>query len=147
MDRYYGSILVNAGKYRTPNSEAGEVTGKNYPTALWAPVSKPFPYSILYYTDESDDHGKLIRSELAKFEQNYDVENYSLTNYLDKIVAPIELHQGTNDDAVPTSWSDTLAKRLANVEYLKHPGADHNLNPAWNQSVSQSLHFYQKFLQ
>lgn len=123
-----------------------EITGKDYPTVLWAPVSKPFPYSILYYTDSSDDKGKLIRSELSKFEELYDVEKYSLTNYLDKIAADIQLHQGTNDDAVPVSWSDALAVKLKslekNVNYIKHNGADHNMRPSWDSAAKQSLEFF-----
>ncbi|MBU0570145.1 hypothetical protein KKB40_05220, partial [Patescibacteria group bacterium] len=44
-----------------------EITGNNIPTTLWAPVTENFPYSILYYTNEAGDRGKLIRSELSKF--------------------------------------------------------------------------------
>ena len=123
-----------------------EITGGDYPTTLWAPVSKPFPYSILYYTDESDDKGKLLRSELAKFEKLYDVDKYSLTNYLDRINSPIQLHQGTNDDAVPVDWSDSLYKRLKNlgkdIDYITHPGSDHNMYPDWNSSAKQTLDFF-----
>lgn len=123
-----------------------EITGKDIPTVLWAPVSKPFPYSVLYYTDESKDRGKFIRTQLSKFEALYDVEKYSLTNYYDKISAPIQLHQGTSDDAVPANWSDTLNDELKsldkNVVYIKHIGADHNMNPAWNEAVGQNIRFY-----
>lgn len=123
-----------------------EVTGKNYPTVLWAPVSKPFPYSVLYYTDESEDRGKLIRRELANFENLYDVEKYSIDNYLDRIRAPIELHQGTADDAVPIDWSNTLVKALENkevdIKYYTYPKADHNLQPAWNTVVQRNLEFF-----
>ncbi len=121
-----------------------------YPTVLWAPVSKPFPYSILYYTDESEDNGKLIRSELSKFEKIYDVEKYSLTNYLDKIKAPIELHQGTDDDAVPVSWSDALVAKMKSldkdIKYIKHIGADHNMQPDWDNAARQSFEFYNEHL-
>jgi len=127
-----------------------EITQKDYPTVLWAPVSKPFPYSILYYTDESDDRGKLIRRELAKFEEDYDVEKYSLVNYLDRIKAPIQLHQGTNDDAVPISWSNALSKSLLGldfkIDYLTYPGADHDLNPSWDKAIAKSLTFFIKHL-
>lgn len=127
-----------------------EESGVNYPTVVWAPVTKPFPYSILYYTDDSNDHGKLIRSELSKFENDYDVEKYSLTNYLDKIKAPIQLHQGTSDDAVPVSWSDSIVKNLKKIdieiEYIKHPGSDHNMQPDWNMAINQGLIFYEKHL-
>lgn len=125
-----------------------EITEGDYPTVLWAPVSKPFPYSILYYTDESDDRGKLIRHELAGFEENYDVELYSLTNYLDRIKAPLEIHQGTADDAVPVDWTDSLVKNLKEVKlepkYYKYGGADHNLQPAWNTVVNRNISFFRE---
>lgn len=123
-----------------------EITGKNYPTVLWAPVSKPFPYSILYYTDASEDRGKLIRHELAAFEETYDVELYSLTNYLDKIKTPLQIHQGTADDAVPVDWTNKLVKELSDLnldlDYFTYKGADHNLNPSWNLVIARNLEFF-----
>lgn len=125
-----------------------EATMYNIPTVIWAPVSKPFPYSILYYTDESEDKGKLIRSELAKFEQLYDVEKYSLTNYLQNIKTSIQIHQGTNDDAVPLEWSNQLSNNLKaydiDFEYFTYPGADHNLRPTWDTAISRTLIFFNK---
>ena len=55
---------------------------------LWAPVSKPFPYNILFYTDEASDSGKWLRGEVANFEKDYDVFNYSIDRYLDQISVP-----------------------------------------------------------
>lgn len=126
-----------------------EITGRNYPTVLWAPVSKPFPYSILYYTDEFDDRGKALRKVLANFEKDYDVELYSLTNYLDLINAPLQIHQGGKDDAVPQKWSDKLAEDLKklgkDVTYFTYPGADHNLLPySWSEAVLRSIEFYRE---
>ncbi len=128
-----------------------EILGRPLPATLWAPVSKPFPYSILYYTDDVPDHGKLLRREIANFETNYDVEQYSLTNYLDRIRGPITLHQGTADAAVPLAWSDTLAKTLeassSAVSYFTYPGADHNMMPgAWNTVMSRDITFFGKYL-
>lgn len=128
-----------------------EITQKSFPTTLWAPVSKPFPYSVLYYTDESDDKGKLIREELAKFEDDYDTDLYSIDNYYDRIKAPIQLHQGSNDDAVPIDWSNDLAKTLSDlnidVEYYTYQGADHNLSPSWNTVVAKDVAFFKKYSQ
>ena len=127
-----------------------EITGRESPTVLWAPVSKPFPYSILYYTDESQDRGKLIRRELAEFEQTYDPDLYAIDLAYDRIKAPIQLHQGTFDDAVPRDWSDELVKKLKSLElevnYSVYPGADHNLNPSWDTVVARSLAFFSKNL-
>ena len=124
-----------------------EITGTNYPTTLWAPVSKPFPYSVLYYTDESEDRGKLIRRELAKFEEQYDVELYSLTNYFDRINASLQIHQGMADDAVPVAWSDKLADILLDlnldVDYHKYPETDHDMRPSWDTAVAHDLRFFE----
>ena len=123
-----------------------EILGKPVPATLWAPVSKPFPYSILYYTDEADDHGKLLRKELAKFEENYNVDIYSLTNYFNRITGPVLLHQGTADASVPRAWSDELAKNIADVQYFLYLGTDHNMMPDWNTVVSRDVEFFKKEL-
>jgi dienelactone hydrolase len=122
-----------------------EITGENYPTVLWAPVTESFPYSVLFYANESDDGGKFIRKELAKFEKEYDVDKYSLTKYLDRINAPIEYHWGTADDAIPSEWRDRFLKNMKtldkDVTNYNHSGADHNMNPLWSDVMLESLNF------
>lgn len=129
-----------------------EVTGGKFPTVLWAPVSKPFPYSILYYTDDIADHGKGLRRVVANFEKDYDSEKYSLTNFFDWINAPIELHQGTGDEAVPVRWSNELYKNLKelkkDIAYHTYPGDDHNFaKGSWGTIVSRNIAFYKKYFQ
>lgn len=124
------------------------VTEANYPLTLWAPASKPFPYVVLYFTDESEDGGKFIRKELAKLENIYDVDTYSYTNYLKHIQSPIQIHQGTADTAVPVSWSSELVGRLRKAEkdvtYFTYPGADHNLRPNWDEVVEKDVVFFKE---
>lgn len=114
---------------------------------LWAPVSKPFPYNILFYTDEADDQGKWLRSEIAKFEAEYDVYKYSIDKYLDWIEMPLVIHQGTVDDAVPVTWSRELEERLKeqgkSYTYYEYPGVDHNMRPQWNMVVSRDLGWFE----
>lgn len=126
-----------------------EITGKNYPTVLWAPVSKPFPYSIFFFMDEFDDRGKALRKVVANFENDYDIELYSPSNFYSWINAPIQLHQGTADEAVPLKWSDQLAETLnklkKDIVYFTYPNADHNLLPdGWSEAVTRSMEFYRK---
>jgi dienelactone hydrolase len=125
-----------------------EVTEGNYPTVLWAPVTESFPYSVLYYTNESDDGGKFIRQELAKFESNYDTDKFSFTNYLDRIKAPIEYHLGTNDDAISSEWRDRFLNKMKklnkDVTNYNHSGADHDMNPLWSDVISKSFEFFEK---
>lgn len=118
-----------------------EASGKEYPAVLWAPVSAPFPYSILYFIDETGDRGKLLRKELAKFEKDYDVEQFSLVNYLDRIKAPVLLQQGTVDESVPYKWNRGLAKKIK-AEYVEYPGSDHNLVPNWSEVVRKDVEFF-----
>lgn len=111
---------------------------------LWAPVSRPFPYSILYYTYDWDDGGEELRRVLAEWEKDYKASDYSIDKYLDWIRIPIILHQGTADEAVPVSWSDDLVSELKRLEkevvYYRYPGADHNmrLQPTATQSGGQA---------
>lgn len=126
-----------------------EISGKDYPTVLWAPVSKPFPYSILYYTDDITDHGKALRKAVSNFEKDYDAEKYSLTNYFDWIKAPIQVHQGGSDEEVPQRWSDTLVatlkKKKKDVEYFTYPGEDHNFDQGnWSLVIQRTMAFYKK---
>jgi dipeptidyl aminopeptidase/acylaminoacyl peptidase len=123
-----------------------EILGTPIPATLWAPVSKPFPYSILYYTDDADDHGKLLRKRLADFEKEHDTELYSLTNYVDRITGPVQLHQGDSDESVPEKWSEELVKRIPGINYFTYPGVDHNMVPDWNTVVMRDVTFFDKYL-
>lgn len=113
---------------------------------LWAPVSKPFPYNILFYTDEADDQGKWLRGEIAKFEADYDVYKYSIDRHLDWIEIPLIIHQGTVDDAVPVEWSRELETRLKeqgkSYTYYEYSGADHNMKPDWNTVVGRDVEWF-----
>ena len=125
------------------------VSGAIYPTVLWAPVSKSFPYSILAYTDETDDQGKYLRKALADFEKDYDTENFSPPKYFNWIKAPILINQGMTDEEVPHWWSDELVKNLKSygveVKYFKYSNADHNFLPSgWNQAATNTINFYRE---
>ena len=113
---------------------------------LWAPVSKPFPYNILFYTDDASDSGKWLRGQISEFERDYDVFNYSIDKYFEWISIPLQIHQGSADDAVPKKWSDNLVKTLKendkDVIYLTYPGADHNMRPSWDLVVGRDLDFF-----
>jgi uncharacterized protein len=126
-----------------------ELSGVNYPTVLWAPVSKSFPYSVLYYTDEYDDQGKSARKVIANFENLYDSDKFSQINYFNWIKAPIEIHQGELDEEVPIWWSRELTSFLknkgVNVTLITYPNADHNFLPSdWTQSVLDTISFFNK---
>jgi uncharacterized protein len=123
-----------------------EITSKPIPTVLWAPVTKPFPYSLLFYTDEYGDGGKALRKTIATFETDYDVFDYSLDKYLDRLTGPIQLHQGGRDDAVPLEWSteftEIVNKDTQKIEYFTYPQSDHNMQPDWGTVAARSYQFF-----
>jgi dienelactone hydrolase len=142
-----------------------EALNGNLPATLWAPVLVPFPYSILYFSDEHSDEGKETRKYLSLFEEDYDVFDFSITQHLDQLHGPIQIQHGTNDDSALVSWTqEFLAKvdlenerratesstenKIAPIEidFYKYPGANHNLQPNWNEAVQKDLSFFAKNL-
>lgn len=132
-----------------------EILGKPIPTTLWAPQSLPFPYSIIYYLDENGESDRELRQSLAQFEADYDYKLFDVMGHLDKINAPIQLHQGTADEPIPIKFADKLATNLkaqmatSQVSYFVYPGADHNFLPIenWNKVVERDIQFFQKYFE
>lgn len=151
---YSGSVSADVAKIGIwGHSNGGHIalsilaiSGATYPTVLWAPVSKSFPYSILYYSDDAPDHGKALRVVLANFERDYDADLFSPLNHYSWIKAPLSIHQGDIDTAVPKEWSQDLVTALknegVNVSYNAYSG-DHNMLPSgWNEAVTNSVDFF-----
>jgi len=129
-----------------------EIMDQPIPATLWAPVTAPFPYSILYFSDEEADEGKATRAYIAEFEKDYDVTQFSLTDYLTLLHSPIQIQQGTADEAIHYVWSQEFVDKIKkeNADYpvvlFTYPGTNHNMQPAWNAAVQKDLDFFQKNL-
>jgi acetyl esterase/lipase len=89
-----------------------EITKQPYPTALWAPVTAPFPYSVLFFSDEDEDEGKRMRIWVNQLERDYELREFSITQYLDGLLGPIQLHHGTADEAALKIWSDEFIQKI-----------------------------------
>jgi uncharacterized protein len=116
------------------------------PTTMWAPVTIPFPTNILHYSKDQDDGGALIRALVKAFQQNYDASQFTPNTFLEDITAPIILHQGTADEAVPKKWNDdfvAIMKKLnKDITYYEYSGTDHNLRPAWGTVIARDVAFF-----
>ncbi|NCS97835.1 MAG: prolyl oligopeptidase family serine peptidase [Candidatus Pacebacteria bacterium] len=149
----------NGGQIALSTLEAFQLT---IPTTLWAPVSAPFPYSIQFFSDEIEDEGKSQRKWISLFEDDYDVFDYSVTQHLDMLKAPLQLHHGETDDAAPIAWSDEFVEKLEAAQvataaatqtpypitYYRYKGTDHNMQPktSWNTAIQRDLTFFAKTL-
>ncbi len=73
------------------------------------------------------------------------------TFFLSDITAPVQLHQGLNDEEVPVAFMQSLYDKLKalgkNVEYYTYPGADHNISdPSFTIAINRSVEFFDKYL-
>ncbi len=131
-------------------------TKKQIPTTLWAPVTAPFPYSILFFSDEDADEGHAARLWVNQLEKKYDVRKFSFTNYLEWLQGPLQIHHGDADEAALKTWSDEFVQKIqkqnkgrenpVDVTYYTYPGADHNVTPKqnWNTAITRDLQFFEK---
>jgi len=122
-----------------------EVTGKNYPTVLWAPMTNPFPGSVLDTMDENSESGKIVKNRIDEFEKEYDSKLYSIDNFYDGINAPILLHQGTADTSVKLEWQKELQTKLKSlgkeITLDIRKGNDHNFKQNWDEVMAQDVAF------
>ena len=125
-----------------------EVTGKNYPTVLWAPMTNPFPNSVLDTMDENSESGKIVKTRIDEFEKEYDSKLYSIDNFYDWIGAPILIHQGTADVWCKVEWQKDLQNKLKGMgkEVILdiRIGNDHNLKQDWDKVTEQDIRFFKE---
>ena len=122
-----------------------EITSKNYPTVLWAPMTNPFPMSILETMDDSEG-GLIVKKRIEDFEKEYDSKLYSIDNFYSWIEAPILIHQGTADVWCKVKWQENFKKQLEKYNkevYLDiREGSDHNLKQSWDEVIKMDIEFY-----
>ncbi len=129
-----------------------EITSRTLPTTLWAPVSAPFPYSVLYFMNDLEDGGKYLRRQLSHFEYELgnDPRDFSIMTEPSRILAPIQIHQGSADDAVAPTWSESLTEKLksatVSATLFTYPKANHQMVPDWDIVVQRDLQFFAKYL-
>lgn len=146
-----------------------EVLSEPIPTSLWAPVTAPFPYSVLHFSDEAEDEGRSMRLWVNQLEKHHDLRDFSVTAQLQYLSGPFILHHGTADEAAPKVWSDEFIQKVDSenarreelkdsptspeelplgneieYRYYEYPGADHNLQPNWDKVVERDVVFFKE---
>ncbi len=123
-----------------------EILGERIPTVLWAPMTNPFPESVLETADDLDDGGRAVRWAIEEFEKKYDSRRYAFENYYDWVEAPILINQGTGDYWCKLDWQvkviEELTKRGKQASLRVWPGDDHNLSKNWEEAVGEDMVFF-----
>ncbi len=75
----------------------------------------------------------------------------SLTEHIDLLQAPLQLHHALNDDVVSVRYSDDLAAVLKaagkEYEYYQYDSGGHNIDsPAFNEAMRRTIAFFQAHL-
>lgn len=119
-----------------------EITGKKYPTVLWAPMTQNFPDSVLSTIDE----GSPVKEAITEFEKHYDARRYAFENYYQWINSPILILQGTVDPWCKVEWQEQVQNRMKSlgkeIKLRIYEGNDHNLSKDWEKAVEESLKFF-----
>lgn len=130
-----------------------EITGKPYPTSLWAPVSLGFPESVLTYLGTQEEVGNVVKDKIEEFVKENDPKKYSISEYLGKIKAPFIVHQATNDELINPPWTKNLVEKLRSlgltVDYYQYSRENHNFNryETTGEVLRQrDLEFFNKYL-
>jgi dienelactone hydrolase len=71
----------------------------------------------------------------------------SLTEHIDLLAEPLQIHHAVNDDVVSIAYSDDLASVLnasgKEYEYYRYDGGGHNINsPYFEQAMQRTIEFF-----
>lgn len=127
-----------------------EITGENYPMVLWAPMTNPFPQSILETIDDDSESSLEVRQKIADFEEEYDSKLYSIDSFYSWINSPILVHQGTDDVWCEVEWQKSFRDklRLLGKEIVLdiENGNDHNFKQSWDKVMEMDVDFFNEKL-
>lgn len=115
---------------------------------LFAPIS----------ADVKDNFFELSEEELALLGEKYGegeeadktYEKISPLAYFSEVKAPVQIHHGTADAAVPISFSEKMYTALSNfgkkAEFFVYPGQKHEFIEDWPLAAERSLQFFDKYV-
>ncbi|MFA4826698.1 MAG: prolyl oligopeptidase family serine peptidase [Candidatus Shapirobacteria bacterium] len=122
-----------------------EVSGANYPTVLWAPMTKPFPQSVLE-TITDDEGGRYVKQKVDEFLSRYDPRRFAMENYYGWVKAPVLIQQGTADEWCKVEWQEKVIEGInmsgGEAALVVYQGDDHSLSRNWEEAVEKDKEWY-----
>jgi dipeptidyl aminopeptidase/acylaminoacyl peptidase len=106
--------------------------------------------NLVRWKKEREPDDKTIELSGTK-ESNPDFwRDLSPQNFLTKIIAPILIFHGDNDESVPKAWSDDLVTRMKalgkDITYVEYPAEAHEFGPRWTDFMKKSADFFREQL-
>jgi uncharacterized membrane protein (UPF0127 family)/pimeloyl-ACP methyl ester carboxylesterase len=126
--------------------------------AVVAPEIKAFVLFAPLSADVKDNFYELPKSEIERLEKIYGTDTWadetykqiSPINYFSEVVAPIQLHHGTEDKDVPLAFSEKIHKELKKlnkkVEFFTYPGEPHEFVDGWSLAAERALQFFDAYV-
>ena len=113
---------------------------------LFAPIS----------ADAEDNFYELAPEEIAWLRATYGAagggvyQKISPLNYFSDIGAPVQIHHGLADTAVPVAFSERMFAALRSFdkksELFTYPGESHEFADVWPLAASRALQFFDKYV-
>lgn len=113
---------------------------------LFAPIS----------ADVEDDFYELSQDEVGWLREMYGpagsevYKKISPLNYFEYVQAPVQIHHGTGDTAVPIEFSqkmfDELSRLGKKVEFYAYPKEPHEFIDSWPTASNRALQFFDKYV-
>ena len=113
---------------------------------LFAPIS----------ADAEDNFYELTPEEIQWLHDTYGkagdlvYRNISPIEYVGDVSAPVQIHHGTADTAVPISFSEkmyqTFKQNKKTVEYFVYPGEKHEFINDWPLAANRALQFFDHYV-
>lgn len=116
---------------------------------LYAPVSMDARDSYFKYMNDDTARAARIADLYGLPEETSSIwDELSPQTYVDRILAPILLFQGTNDKSVPMEWSEKTAallkERGKSIETIFYERETHEFGPKWTDFMERTVEFFQK---
>lgn len=119
---------------------------------LYAPINADYRKNFdRWVAPEMADIAGRTLAKYGTFEENPEFwQSVSAVNYLDRVTAPIMIHQGTADKDVPVEWSrelyDNLQKAGKEATYFEYENGPHEFILEWPLFMQRSLDLFDRTL-